>query len=126
MVGKHVGRRQRGLPHLPARRDNAIVDQHRRHARHPRGHACRHPLGRHEALCGVAPVRGRRTERAVWLPEYLYRFSYSSSTKTYTLDTGFPVQINNMRTETLVIDKDSTGKLWATWSQDSTIFVIAR
>src|SRR5215212_8970469 len=28
-----------------------------------------------------------------------------------------------MRTETLVIDKDSTGKLWATWSQNSTIFV---
>ena len=56
-------------------------------------------------------------------PSYLYRFSYNSSTKTYTLDTGFPVQINNVRTETLVIDKDSTGKLWATWSQDNTIFV---
>ncbi len=56
-------------------------------------------------------------------PSYLYRFSYSGSTKTYTLDTGFPVQINNMRSETLVIDKDSTGKLWATWSQDNTIFV---
>ena len=56
-------------------------------------------------------------------PSYLYRFSYNSSSKTYTLDTGFPVQINNMRTETLVIDKDSTGKLWATWSQNNTIFV---
>ena len=56
-------------------------------------------------------------------PSYLYRFSYNSATKTYTLDSGFPAQINNMRTETLVIDKDSTGELWATWSQNSTIFV---
>ncbi len=33
------------------------------------------------------------------------------------------MQINNYKTETLVIDKDSTGKLWATWQQDNTIYV---
>ena len=56
-------------------------------------------------------------------PSYLYRFSYSAATKTYSLDLGFPVQINNEKTETLVIDKDSTGQLWATWQQDDQIYL---
>jgi PKD repeat protein len=56
-------------------------------------------------------------------PSYLFRFSYNPLTKTYSRDSGFPVQINNMRTETLVIEKDSTGKLWATWQQDNRIYL---
>jgi len=56
-------------------------------------------------------------------PSYLFRFSYNSTTKTYSPDSGFPVQINNMKTETLVIDKDSSGKLWATWQQNNTIYL---
>ncbi|MEP6639748.1 MAG: PKD domain-containing protein [Chloroflexota bacterium] len=56
-------------------------------------------------------------------PSYLYRYSYNSVAKTYSLDSGFPVQINNEKTETLVIDKDSTGKLWATWQQNNRIYV---
>jgi hypothetical protein len=56
-------------------------------------------------------------------PSRLYRYSYDGSTKRYTLDPGFPVQINNTKTETLVIDKDSTGTLWATWAQDSKVMV---
>jgi PKD repeat protein len=56
-------------------------------------------------------------------PSYLYRFSYNSATRTYTLDAGFPVQINNLKVETLVIDKDSVGNLWATWPADSKIWV---
>jgi hypothetical protein len=56
-------------------------------------------------------------------PSRLYRYSYNSATKTYSLDSGFPVQINNTQTETLVIDKDSTGTLWATWAQDSQVMV---
>ena len=56
-------------------------------------------------------------------PSYLFRFSYNSTTKTYSPDSGFPVQINNMSTETLVIDKDSTGKLWATWQQGNKIYL---
>ena len=56
-------------------------------------------------------------------PSYLYRFSYNPTTKTYSLDSGFPVLINNYKTETLVIDRDSTGKLWATWQQDNKIYV---
>ena len=56
-------------------------------------------------------------------PSYLFRFSYNTTTKTYSIDSGFPVQINNMKTETLVIDKDSTGKVWATWQQNNTIYL---
>lgn len=56
-------------------------------------------------------------------PSYLFRFSYDPATGTYSLDSGFPVQINNSKSETLTIDKDSTGTLWATWMQDDRIYV---
>jgi hypothetical protein len=49
----------------------------------------------------------------------LYRFSYDSGTDTYLLDTDFPVNINPQRSEATVMDKDSTGKLWATWVQQN-------
>jgi trimeric autotransporter adhesin len=58
-------------------------------------------------------------------PSRLYRYSYKASTDTYTRDAGFPVTINNFRTETLVIDKDSTGQLWATWVQGGKVWVNA-
>jgi hypothetical protein len=48
-------------------------------------------------------------------PSLLYRFSYDASNDAYTLDPGFPVQINDLKTETLVLAKDSEGKIWATW-----------
>ncbi len=48
-------------------------------------------------------------------PSRLYRYSYSGG--TYALDTGFPVSINDTSSETLVIDKNPGGKLWATWTQ---------
>ncbi|MGH8899402.1 MAG: DUF7594 domain-containing protein [Egibacteraceae bacterium] len=55
----------------------------------------------------------------------LYRYSYSSASKEYTLDAGFPTQINNVKTETLVIDKNtgSNARLWATWVQSNTVYV---
>jgi hypothetical protein len=56
-------------------------------------------------------------------PSNLYRFSYDAGTDTYALDLGFPAQINDWRTETLVIAKDSTGQLWATWTQQSQVMV---
>jgi len=54
-------------------------------------------------------------------PSRLYRYSYANG--AYTLDAGFPVQLNNTKTETLVIDKDSKGTVWATWAQDSRVMV---
>jgi hypothetical protein len=56
-------------------------------------------------------------------PSNLYRFSYNTSTDQYTLDAGFPQQINNWATETLVIAKDSVGRLWATWTQGTAVWV---
>ncbi len=49
----------------------------------------------------------------------LYRYSYDATNQSYTLDDEdghFPVaEVNRYRTESLVLDKDSTGRLWATW-----------
>lgn len=52
-------------------------------------------------------------------PARLYRYSYDTTTKAYTLDPGFPSTINNNSSESLTIDEDSTGRIWATWTQVS-------
>ena len=47
----------------------------------------------------------------------LYRYTYNTTTNTYTLDGGFPASMRtSIQSETLVIAKDSTGTLWATWT----------
>jgi PKD repeat protein len=56
-------------------------------------------------------------------PSRLYRYSYDAGTDTYTRDTGFPVTIVNYKLEALVIAKDSTGELWATWAQGGKVWV---
>jgi hypothetical protein len=45
----------------------------------------------------------------------LYRYTFNAAGLTYTLDEGFPITINTDRTETLVLDKDSFGRLWVTY-----------
>ena len=60
---------------------------------------------------------------ATGYPSFLYRFSYDPGTDTYTSDVGFPQIVNNYRSESLVIDKDSTGQLWATWTFNSRVYV---
>ena len=47
----------------------------------------------------------------------LYRFSYRSTSKSYSLDPGFPVLVNRSLSETLVLAKDSSGRLWVTWTE---------
>ena len=54
-------------------------------------------------------------------PSTLRRYSYSASTDKYTLLGSS--RINNYRTETLAIDKDTTGRLWATWQQGKRIYL---
>jgi PKD repeat protein len=49
----------------------------------------------------------------------LYRFSWSPAGNTFTRDPGFPVAITDRSSESLTIDRDSTGTLWATWTQVS-------
>jgi hypothetical protein len=56
-------------------------------------------------------------------PARLYRYSYDSATKTYTLDPGFPVAINNVSSESITLDRDSRGILWATWTQAQKVYV---
>ncbi len=53
----------------------------------------------------------------------LYRYSYNSSTDTYALDSGFPVDVNSDESETLTLTKDSSGKLWVTWVASSKVMV---
>ena len=53
----------------------------------------------------------------------LYRYSFDPGTNTYSLDSGFPVIINNARSETLVLDKDSFGKLWISYMVGGTVMI---
>ena len=48
-------------------------------------------------------------------PAKLYRYSYSGG--KYTLDTGFPTTITENSSESMTIDQDTTGAVWATWTQ---------
>ena len=58
----------------------------------------------------------------------LYKYSYSPGTQTYSLLSGFPIDLplsSNLVTD-IAFDQDSTGKLWATYtdSSDGTLHVI--
>ena len=48
---------------------------------------------------------------------YLRRYSFDPVTRTYTLDAGFPAVIGTGLMEALNFDKDTTGQLWATFTQ---------
>ncbi|MFL5642685.1 MAG: DNRLRE domain-containing protein [Chloroflexota bacterium] len=63
------------------------------------------------------------TSPATGYPSRLYRYTYNASARSYTLDAGFPATINNERSETLVIDRDSTGTLWATWVRGGRVYI---
>lgn len=63
------------------------------------------------------------TSPAAGYPARLYRYSYDTTTKTYSLDAGFPATISDYRSETLVIDKASTGQLWATWTEGNKVWI---
>jgi PKD repeat protein len=58
-------------------------------------------------------------------PARLYRYSYDATAGTYSLDNGFPANINNVSSESLTLDKDSRGVLWATWTQANQVYVNA-
>jgi hypothetical protein len=53
----------------------------------------------------------------------LYRYSYDSILNSYSLDAGFPTNVNSSESETLVLDKDSTGKLWIGWIEGKRVKV---
>jgi hypothetical protein len=86
----------------------------------------------------VVDTRAASTGDALWTNGKLYvasratgsggsirisRFSYSPTTRTYSLDGGFPVSISGSGTESVTIDRDSTGKLWITFTRSSRVWV---
>lgn len=46
-----------------------------------------------------------------------WRYGYNAASKVYTQEIG-PIQVNSAKSETLVIAKDSTGKLWVNWIEN--------
>jgi hypothetical protein len=85
-----------------------------------------------------AAVDSRATARAdvLWDGTYLYvlmwhdalprfsKFSYDAATQTYHRLPGFPVDLPIPGTEVMVMDKDSTGRLWASFELHNDIHVI--
>jgi hypothetical protein len=53
----------------------------------------------------------------------LLRYSYNPNTKTYSLDSGFPVTVRTGSAESMTLAKDSTGQLWITFTRDSQVWV---
>jgi len=56
----------------------------------------------------------------------LFRYSYNPANPpdtAYTLDDDFPATIRTGGAETIVLDKDSLGKLWVTYTQDNQVWV---
>src|ERR671910_1830047 len=82
-------------------------------------------------------IDGRNTSRAdvLWDEPHLYvatagteaslerdsarflRYTYDPSSERYSLDKGFPVTITEGGMEAISIARDTTGKLWATYTQ---------
>ena len=53
----------------------------------------------------------------------MYRYTYDAVTRTYSPDVGYPVTVATGGTEVVVLDQDSTGRLWMTFTQDSKVWV---
>jgi len=53
---------------------------------------------------------------------WFMRYSYNPATKTYTRDFA-PVVVRSGGGETIVLDKDSTGQLWVTYTQGNMVYV---
>ena len=56
-------------------------------------------------------------------PGQVQRYTYNATTKSYAPDAGFPVAVNDARTESLSIALDSLGTLWATWTEGGEVMV---
>src|SRR5215212_3465035 len=51
------------------------------------------------------------------------RYSYDAATKKYSLDPGFPVTVTSGGMEAIVLDKDTTGRLWVSYTQNNQVYV---
>ena len=53
-------------------------------------------------------------------PILLLRYTYAGG--TYALDAGFPLTIGDSATESAMIERDGTGRLWAVWKQSLRVY----
>jgi hypothetical protein len=68
------------------------------------------------ASAGVDPANSADSVR-------LYKFTYDVGTSAYVAAEGFPVTLVDGGVEAVVMDKDTTGALWITYTRDLTVYV---
>ncbi|HYT09545.1 MAG TPA: DNRLRE domain-containing protein, partial [Mycobacteriales bacterium] len=51
------------------------------------------------------------------------RFTYDSAAKKYAVESGYPVTLSPNGMQAVVIAKDGTGMVWATWTQQAKVWV---
>lgn len=51
------------------------------------------------------------------------RYSYDPATRSYALDAGFPATVSGGGMEAIVLDKDTTGKVWVTFTRGGKVYV---
>ena len=55
----------------------------------------------------------------------IYKLTFNSATETFAIVSGFPKSLTMpLGTETVVLEKDSTGRLWVTFEAESKIYVM--
>jgi hypothetical protein len=52
---------------------------------------------------------------------WLRRFSYDPLSGSYALDPGYPVAVVQAAVETMVVDQDSLGRIWITWTEPNSV-----
>ena len=53
----------------------------------------------------------------------LFRYTYDARSHRYVPDAGFPVVVNRYGSETLVLAREGTGRLWVTWTQRGRVWL---
>ena len=53
----------------------------------------------------------------------VWRFSYSTNSKSYSLDSGFPVTVSSGGAEAVVLETDTAGVAWVTFTQNNKVWV---
>jgi hypothetical protein len=56
-------------------------------------------------------------------PAWLSRYSWDRELRSWSLDAGYPTEVMDRKAETVVIDKDTRGRIWATWEDAQRIWV---
>lgn len=51
------------------------------------------------------------------------RYSYDPATKSYSMDQGFPATVSSGGMEAIVVERDTTGRFWITYTQHSKVYV---